>query len=167
MANTDLVTVYRSADQDAADDATTARDLLRDAGIEAEVFGDDAPGVVEGSWEVRVPATDAASAEQLLAAANEQVEDHVDPSHSLDLVTIFRSEATSTAEIEAMSIRSVLDALDIPSVLVGTAALPSLAFEVRVPRTFEGQARTAIAEAQATGPAAADEASGQAMEPQD
>ncbi len=158
MAENDLVTVYRSADTDAEDDAGTARDLLRDAGLSPVLCGDDTPGVVEGSWEVRVPPDQAARAEQVLAENLEEVELHVDPSHDLDPVTIFRSEANTTAEMEAYAIRSILDANGIDAVVVGNSALPNLAFEVRVPKELEEQARAILAEAQAAGPAAAEEA---------
>lgn len=165
MAETDLVTVYRSADTDAEDDAMTARDVLRDAGLAAILCGDDSPGVVEGSWEVRVPADQAARAEQVLAENMDEVEDHVDPSHNLDPVTIFRSEANTTAEMEAFAIRSILEANGIDAVVVGNSALPNLAFEVRVPKEVEEQARAVLAEARAAGPAAAEEAEQAAEEP--
>jgi len=52
---TDSITVYRSADTNAEEDAATIRDALISAGLHPEVVDDDTPGVVEGTFEVRVP----------------------------------------------------------------------------------------------------------------
>ena len=51
---TDLITVYRSADSNAGQDAKAIQELLMKGGFDARLFGDDAPEVVEGSFEVRV-----------------------------------------------------------------------------------------------------------------
>ena len=80
-----------------------------------------------------------------------------DASHDLDLATVFRSNLHN-AEMEALSIRSILDASDIPSVVVGASLLPNLPFEVRVPRAYLEEAQRVIRESQAAGPAAAEEA---------
>lgn len=80
-----------------------------------------------------------------------------DPSHDLDLVTLF-SSSNFDAEMEAAAIHSLLDANEIPSVLVGTAQIPSLEFQVQVPRTRVDEARRVLAEAAAAGPSAATEA---------
>ena len=58
-----FITVFRSADRSAERDASDTRARLAEAGIDAIVVGDDAPGVVEGSWEIRVPEADRARAE--------------------------------------------------------------------------------------------------------
>lgn len=81
----------------------------------------------------------------------------LDPSHDLDLETIFRANGT-TAEMEAMSIRAVLDANGIPSVLMGAPMYPNLPFYVKVPRADAARARQLLEEARAAGPAAAEEA---------
>jgi hypothetical protein len=81
----------------------------------------------------------------------------VDPSHDLDMVTLFSSQKHD-AEMEANSIHALLEANDIPSVLVGTAQIPSLEFEVQVPRSRLAEAERVIAEAQEAGPEAALEA---------
>ncbi len=53
-----LVTVFRSADPDAAAQAAEACELLREAGLAAEVFDDRAPEVPAGAFEVRVKQSD-------------------------------------------------------------------------------------------------------------
>jgi hypothetical protein len=156
----DLVTVFRSADYSAADDAAAVVDVLTDAGLNPAMFNDQAPGVPVGAYEVRVPAAEEAEAERALAEAwstQERVEG--DPSHGLDLVAIYEGVGAH-AEMEAFSIRAVLDAYNIPSVLVGASQYPNLPFVVRVPMTLERAARAAVAEAEQSGPEAADQAAG-------
>jgi len=83
----------------------------------------------------------------------------LDTSHNLDLVTVFQaSSSATTAEIEIMSIKSVLEANGIGAVVMDNVMMPNLATEVRVARADEEKALIAIAEAQAAGPAAAEEA---------
>ncbi len=79
------------------------------------------------------------------------------PSHDLDLVTVFVSDAPE-AELLATQIRSILDAQEIPSVLVSGTMFPSLPYEVRVPQDRLEDARNAIAAAEEAGPEAAEEA---------
>ena len=81
----------------------------------------------------------------------------VDTSSDLDLITIFRSSNVD-AELEANNIHSVLQASGIASVVVGASVIPSLEFQVQVPRTNVGEAERLIAEARAAGPEAASEA---------
>ena len=52
----DLVTVYRSMDATAKEDCDAIVDLLSAAGFSPVVLDDKAPGVPEGTYEVRVPA---------------------------------------------------------------------------------------------------------------
>src|SRR5438309_6027110 len=110
---TEFITVFRSADESAEEDATEMRERMAEAGIDAIVVGDDAPGVVEGSYEVRVAPTDQARAESIVAAPLPEPEDEADVpeeglSHDLDFVSIFRSQGMD-AEMEAISIQSVLE----------------------------------------------------------
>lgn len=79
------------------------------------------------------------------------------PSSDLDLVTVFDSNGL-TAEMETMEIQAILEANGIPAVTVSTSMIPSLPYEVRVPKEHAEQALILIAEAQAAGPSAADEA---------
>jgi len=81
----------------------------------------------------------------------------VDPSPELDAVTIMELQGV-TGEVEALSVKSILDSNNIPSVMVGTSTLPNLSFMIQVPAAEVDRARAAIAEAQAAGPAAAVEA---------
>ena len=83
----------------------------------------------EGVFEVRVPAADAARAEELIAENPLPDEaEEVDPSSALDLETI----ASATSEMEAMGIKNLLDSNGIAAVLVGDSVLPNFPFEVRV-----------------------------------
>jgi hypothetical protein len=151
----DLITVYRSMDADAKEDAEVIVELLTDAGIPAALWDDSAPGVPEGVFEVRVPAPDAARAEQLIAEnpLPEEAEE-VDDSSALDLETV----ASAASEMEAMSIKNLLDSNGIAAVLVGDSVLPNFPFEVRVARDQAARARVLIADAETIGPAAAEEA---------
>jgi hypothetical protein len=81
----------------------------------------------------------------------------VDPSHELDMVTLFSSSAID-AEMESNTIRSLLESNGIPAVVVGPATIPSLEFQVQAPRAAADEARRLIEEAQAGGPEAAAEA---------
>ena len=47
-AEIELVTIFRSADVDAEEQASVVCDMLANANITAEVFDDSAPGVPEG-----------------------------------------------------------------------------------------------------------------------
>lgn len=153
----ELVTVFRSADHSAEAEAAAVRDLLASAGLSAELLADDAPGVPSGAWEVRVPPSEVSRAEALIDARQPELEQQGDNSHAFDLVTVFSSDAHA-AEMEAMGIRSVLDANGIPSVIVGSSVYPNLPFEVRVPSNHLEDARSVIEESRAAGPQAADEA---------
>jgi hypothetical protein len=82
--------------------------------------------------------------------------DLIDPSHDLDLVPLFTSQAV-TAESEAEVIRGILDANGIPSVSFGTGGVPSLGFEIRVPRAWAEEAQRVVAEQREAGPEAAAE----------
>jgi hypothetical protein len=55
-------------------------------------------------------------------------------------------------------VRSILEDAGIATVTVGDAVLPNLSFEIRVAKEHADRARRVIAEAQAAGPAAAEEA---------
>jgi hypothetical protein len=79
-----------------------------------------------------------------------------DNSSDRDPVTIYESQ-TVDAEMEADMIAGVLSANGIPSTLLRTP-VPSLGYSVQVPRDRVEDARRAIAEAQAAGPAAAEAA---------
>jgi hypothetical protein len=151
----DLTTVYRSMDADAKEDADSILELLTDAGIQAVMLDDSSPGVPEGVFEVRVPAADAAHAEELIAENPLPDEaEEVDDSSALDQETV----ASATSELEAMSIKNLLESNDIAAMLVGDAVLPNFPFEVRVARDQAERARIVISDAEATGPAAAEEA---------
>ena len=159
----ELVTVFRSADFDAADQAMAVRDVLTGAGMPADVFDDSAPGVPAGAFEVRVAGEQQEEAERLIEDAERSIEaekgstpEPADLSHDLDMVPVFASDAPD-AELLTTGIRSILDAHEIPSMLVSGSMFPSLPFEVRVPKTRLEDAQRAIVAAQAAGPEAAEE----------
>jgi len=164
--STGFTTIFRSADENAEDDAWGVAELLCAQGFQAVAVDDKTPGVVQGTWEVRVPASEGPAAE----AASQNISFHEfdedafseedtteDPSHDMDLVTVAHTDGT-TGEMEATSIRSILDANNISALIVGDSVLPNLGFEVRVAQEDRAKAEAAIAEAQAAGPAAALEA---------
>ncbi len=74
-----------------------------------------------------------------------------------EMVTLF-SSSNVDAEMEANNIHAILEASGIPSMVVGTSVIPSLAFQVQVPRANLEEAEKVVAEAQAAGPDAAAEA---------
>jgi hypothetical protein len=153
-----LTTVYRSADATGKQDASAVRNLLVQHGLDAQLLGDDdAVGVVEGSWEVRVQPQQAAEAEALIANVDGDSLASADPSSELDMVTIAELQGVS-GEMEAIGMRTILDANGVNTVVVGASSIPSLAFMVQVSREDVERAQTILAEAQAAGPQAALEA---------
>ena len=81
----------------------------------------------------------------------------VDPSSNLDSVIVF-SSSNHDAEMEATAIQTMLQSNGIDATLVGPSVIPSLEFQVRVPRSEVEEAARLIAEARAAGPEAAAEA---------
>ena len=153
----ELVAVFRSVESDAEEQAGVVRDLLVRAGVAAEILDDSAPGVPEGAFEVRVPAAQQASAEEALDSHKDFAPNAMNLSHDLDMVAAFVSDAAE-AELLATQIRSILDAQEIPSVMISGSVFPNLPFEIRVPKDRLEEARKAIAAAEEAGPAAAEEA---------
>ncbi len=152
-----LVTVYRSAEPEAAEEVEEIKSLLEDEGLHPIVRDDSTPGVVAGSFEIQVPDEESARADQAIAAQPAIDEEPADPTHDLDLVTVAKTDGT-TGELEATAIKSILDASNINSFVVGAASIPTLGFEVRVAREDVPLAEAAIAEAKAAGPEGALEA---------
>jgi hypothetical protein len=138
----DVVTVYRSMDASAKTDCQTIIELLAARGIAGSMADDSAPGVPEGTFEVRVRAPDAAQAEKLMAESSlpDEVET-ADDSENLDLVTI-----GNMAELEAMEVKGLLESNGIATVLVGDSVLPNFPFEVKVARDQADRARDLITE---------------------
>src|SRR5436190_22078468 len=83
-------------------------------------------------------------------------EGFVDTSHDLDMVPLYFSQ-TIEAEVEAEVIRGILDSNGIP-VSVSSSTIPSLGFEILVPRARADESRRLIEEQRAAGPEAAAEA---------
>lgn len=151
------VTIFRSAERTGRDEAAAICECLTDAGLSPAMLTDSDPGIAVDTVEVRVPASEQAEAEQAIAAMRAAAAQTGDASENLNLVTLYEGVGTS-AEIEALSIRAVLDASNIPSVLVGVSAIPNLPFGVKVPQSYAAQAQTALEEARSAGPSAAEEA---------
>jgi hypothetical protein len=151
-----LVTVFRSADIHAEEQANAVRDMLVEADIRAKLFDDHQPGVPEGAFEVRVPPEQSADAEELIRTQGDFIGEPVDASHDLDMATVFESDAYN-AEMVALEVRSILEAHRIPSVLVSGSLFPNFPFAIRVPHDRLDEARRAIAAAEEAGPSAAEE----------
>jgi hypothetical protein len=87
---------------------------------------------------------------------DERPEGDVDLSHDLDMEPLYFSQ-TIDAEVEAEVIRGVLEANGIP-VVVSASPVPSLGFQITVPKALVADAQRVIAEQEAAGPEAAAEA---------
>ena len=124
-------------DATAKDDCESIVEMLNEEGISAVMVDDSAPGVPEGTYEVRVPARDAAKAEKLIDEnpLPDEVEE-VDDSSDLDLETVFVAP-----EMEAMSVKNLMESNGIAAVLVGDSVLPTFPFEVKVAREQAARAR--------------------------
>ena len=85
------------------------------------------------------------------------MESQENPSHALDMVTVFRS-AGSGAEMEALEVQGLLESNGIATLLIGDARLPNLPDEVRVPKEDFERAKALIEAAKEAGPAGAEEA---------
>lgn len=152
-----FTTVFRSGDPEARIEAEAARERLAQAGIDSILLDDDAPGVVEGTVEVRVASADRDKAEGVLAIPAMEPEDEAELSeeslsHDLDFVSLFSSQANG-AEMEAISLQAILESAGIPCAVIGSAQFPSLPFEVRVPKSRLEEAMTLVAEARQSGAA--------------
>src|SRR6476659_6302244 len=83
-------------------------------------------------------------------------EGDVDTSHELDMVPLYFSQ-TIEADVEAEVIRGILESNGIP-VALSDSPVPSLGFQIQVPRARADEARRIIEEQRAAGPEAAAEA---------
>jgi len=136
-------------DEDAGEACAAIRDFLVSQGLTAQVVDDSAPGVPQGTFEVRVHSAESEQAEKLIAQNFSGQKRKGDASRKFDLESVFHSEGSTTAEFEALSVKNLLEANGIPAVLVGDSVLPNFPFEVRVPRDQAQLARQLIAEAEA------------------
>lgn len=158
----EFITVFRSAPGKTADDAAEVCRQLAEAGLQASVVEDKQ----SGAWEVRVPGEEGGKAADLISINQPDwasPAEAVDPSPEFDQVTIYIS-GSSLGEMEAMSIKSLLNSAGIPAFIVGTPTLPNLSFQVQVPREQAEEAREVLKEAREVGPEGAAEAEG-ASEP--
>ena len=74
-----------------------------------------------------------------------------------EMVVVF-SSSNHDAEMEANTVKGLLDASDVPAMLIGPHVLPNLEFQVQVSRELAAKAEALINEARAAGPEAAAEA---------
>jgi hypothetical protein len=72
-------------------------------------------------------------------------------------MTVVFSSSNHDAEMEAMAVKGVLDANDIPNIMVGPHILPILEFQVQVPEHLLREARELLRDARQGGRQAADE----------
>jgi len=72
------------------------------------------------------------------------------------------SSSNYDAEMEAMAIKGVLDANQIPAILVGPHVFPMLEFQVQVPEHLLDRARQLIRDSRQAGRQAADKAESEA-----
>ena len=89
---------------------------------------------------------------------DEELQDEglINPSHELDMVPVYDSQ-TIDSDVEAEVIRGVLEANDIPAIVVRTP-YPPLGFGVQVPLARLDEARRLLEEQEKAGPEAAAEA---------
>jgi len=80
-----------------------------------------------------------------------------DPLPEEPMLPVF-SSSNFDAEMEAMTIKGILDVNDIPAMVVGPSVLPNLEFQVQVPEHDLERAQLVIDAARAAGPSAAVEA---------
>lgn len=133
----ELVTIYRAEGDSAQEDATEVCDVLVEAGYTAVVADDSDPEVPSGAFDVRVPADQAEAAAAAIAG---------DPSEELDLVPLFE-QGTELSEMEALNIKSLLEANGIEAVIQGSEMIPSIPFEIQVRRDQLEEAERVVAEA--------------------
>ena len=157
------VTVFRSADETAAEDASKVQQMLAEEGIPATLLDDDAPEVPEGAYEVRVAPEHQARAEELIARFRPDDEfQNIDASGDLDTVAVYHGQGT---EMEAMAVKALLESNGISAILVGDSRYPNLPFQVRVARDHETAAKRVMADAQALGSMGAEEAEAAGEQP--
>ena len=89
------------------------------------------------------------------------MEHAVNPSHDLDLVTVFRVPEGHTTETELETVQHLLESNGIATVLVGVSTLPTLPETIQVAREHAARANEIIAEALSIGSAGAEEAEAQ------
>ena len=80
-----------------------------------------------------------------------------EPTPDESMVPVF-SSSNHDAESEAMIVKGILDANDVPAMVVGPHTLPNLEFQVQVPEHMLGAAQKMLDDARSAGPAAAIEA---------
>jgi len=91
-----------------------------------------------------------------MAQDPEPDEVETDDSSDMDMVTLFSSSAVD-GEMEVNNIHFMLEAAGIHSVVMGPSVIPSLEFQVQVPRSEAAEAERVLEEARASGPEAAAE----------
>ena len=133
----ELVTIYRAEGDSAEQEASDVCDTLVEAGYTAVVVDDSDPQVPEGAFEVRVPQDQAEAAQAVVGG---------DPSAELDLVPLFE-QGTDLSEMEALNIKGLLEEHGIEAFVVGSETIPSIPFEIQVPRDRLEEAEKVVADA--------------------
>jgi hypothetical protein len=154
----DAVTVFRSSDPRAHEEAAAALELLANHGLSGGLTGDNARTDFAAVWEMKAKSKYSAEAEVLIAdSLTEDDISNVNASHDLDLVAVFRS-AGNNSEIEGLLVKGILDAAGIYAMIENDSRFPNLPAEVRVPRDRVIDAKRLIADALAAEAGAAYEA---------
>jgi len=150
-------------DPSAEEDCRTVVKTLERSHIPAMLLSDRDRGVPEGVWEVQVGSGDAARAERIIATNPPEVNE-INPSHELDLVTVYESGTPITGKIEMMGIKALLEANGIMSISNGDSVQPELPFSLNVAREQAAEAKRLIAEARANAEAEPPEEESQGTE---
>jgi hypothetical protein len=89
--------------------------------------------------------------------ANDKQDTSTDPLEDESMAAVF-SSSNHDAELEAITIKGVLESNDIPAFIVGPHMLPNLEFQVRVPQHLLNDAKQVLRDARQDGRRAAAEA---------
>jgi hypothetical protein len=65
--------------------------------------------------------------------------------NDFELETIFHAEGSSTAEVEALAVKELLESEGIDTLMVGGSVLPNMPFEIKAPSNQAERARQLIA----------------------
>ena len=88
--------------------------------------------------------------------ANDSERTTTEPLPEESMTAVF-SSSNHDAEMESLAVKGVLDANNIPAILVGPHILPNLEFQVQVPEHLAEAAQQALREARQGGRRAAEE----------
>lgn len=120
----------------------------------AEIFASLQAAGLPATIEVSVPAELEAEAKAIIAG--EPPMGDVDPTSDLDWETIAVFHGTD-AEMQAAAVTTLLESAGIDVTVIEAAGFPSLPFRIRVAKKMAAEAKKLLAEAESTGPQAAEQ----------